>query len=123
MGTTLLLLRRLYPVGKQQNQSFQLSFHSTHFQEHEDDRRGKNTRVAASGFAAAVHPSTVAWAGYEDMNHAERWSQDPYGRDGERVAKSAAESVYKGLGKEERCCKSCGISGNFGTVRVRISER
>src|ERR1035438_4877079 len=26
----------------------------------------------------------------------------------------AAESVYKGLGKEERRCKSRGISGNFG---------
>jgi hypothetical protein len=26
----------------------------------------------------------------------------------------AAESVYKGLGKEERCCKSGGMSGNFG---------
>jgi hypothetical protein len=36
-----------------------------------------------------------------------------YGRDRELVAKSAAESVYKGLGKE-KCCKSGGISGNFG---------
>jgi len=26
----------------------------------------------------------------------------------------AAESVCQGLGKEERCCKSGGISGNFG---------
>jgi len=26
----------------------------------------------------------------------------------------AAKSVYQGLGKEERCCKSEGISGSFG---------
>jgi hypothetical protein len=42
---------------------------------------------------------------------------DTHGID-RRWPAQAAESVYKGLGKGEECCKSGGISGNFDGART-----